>query len=356
MSFALPVKADTPLGWINSGNLSAYTTTKGNWDVSGGFQTVNGTIDFLNLREDLLAANQRLVGKSGDLTGLSFETHYGLTDYFAVFGRYQEHKLIADVGTFSSINVLKIDDGLETTQQEIGFRWMLWESDILNPDDRSTSVAFQLSAYENESDDFDVVIDQITISNVIVTFVDPTTFSVSNMKDDGWISRLLYSSDIANLGVASAWVGYGESSATSGTSTNAINGTIRRLFTQDFLQDEKYLYLGASLNFQITPRIPVSIGYEYIDISESVFSRDPEDPPSQLPGFLSSNGASSDTSNHTLNARLSYWITPEINASLTGNLYSNQFLGRLPHYNNPLSESFSSTPYGFIGLEIGYRF
>jgi hypothetical protein len=348
--------ADTPLGWINNGNMSAYTTTQGELELSASYQVVNGTIDFLNIREDLFASNRRLVGKSGDLQGSRLEAHYGITDFLSVFARHQEHELTVDLGEISSINVLDIDDSLDTTQQEIGFKWMLYEADLLNPNNERSALSLQVTGFQNKTDNFDVITDQITFSNVIVRFLDPTAFSVSNLEDDGWTSRLLFTRSLGSLGIGTVWAGYGESSSTSGTSTTALNGTIRNLFTQDFTLEEEYFYLGASLNFRINARMPVTINYEFIDISNSQFSRNPENPSSQLPGFLSSSGPAGERSNHTLNARVSYWLTPALNLSISGNLFSNQFLGRLPHYNNPLSESFATAPYGFIGAELGYRF
>lgn len=348
--------ADTPLGWINNGNMSAYTTTKGELELAASYQAVNGTIDFLNVREDLFASNRRLVGKSGDLQGGRLEAHYGITDFLSVFARHQEHELTVDLGEISSINVLDIDDSLDTTQQEIGFRWMLYEADLLNPSNERTALSLQLSGFRNKTDNFDVVTDQLTFGNVIVSFRDPTSFSVVDMEDEGWSSRLLYSRSLGVLGVGTAWAGYGESSATSGTASNATSGTIRGFFRQEFERDEEYIYLGASLRFLLNPRLPIDLSYEFIDVADSKFRRDPLVPPNGLPGFLTADSTSSETSNQTLSARISYWLTPDLNLSFSGKLFSNQFLGVLPHYNNPLSESFAGTPYGFIGLGLGFKF
>lgn len=348
--------ADTPLGWVNSSNMSAYTTTAGDLELSASLQAVNGAIDFLDIREDLFASNQRLQGKSGDLRGNKFEVHYGITDYLSLFGRHQEHSLVVDLGEIASANIVDIDGSLDTTQQEIGLKWTLFEADLLNPDNRQTAFSLMITGFRNETKDFDALIDQLNFTNLTIFFADPTTFSVSSMEDQGWTARAFYTRPLERLGIASVWMGYGESSATSGTSTNAVNGTIKRLFTQDFEVKEEYFYLGASLNFLLTPRWPVSLSYEYIDIAESRFQRDPVTPVTQLPGFLSSSGPSAEHANHTLQGRISYWLTPQLNVSFSGNLFSNQFLGRLPHYNNPLGESFSAAPYGFIGAELGYRF
>jgi hypothetical protein len=107
---------------------------------------------------------------------------------------------------------------------------------------------------------------------------------------------------------------------------------------------------------QVTPRIPITISYEAISISDSNFIQFPENPSSALPGFLSGANQSSEDINHTLRVSVAYWLTRRLNISLSGNFYTNQFLGVLPHYNNPLSGSFSSLPYGFAGVELGYRF
>lgn len=350
------VMADTPLGWISNNTMSAYTTTKGELELSGSIQAVNEAIDFLDIREDLFENNPRLTGKSGDLDGTRFEAHYGVTDYLSIFARYQQHELTVDLGEIASINLVDISNSLDTTQQEIGLKWMLYEADLLNPDNRKTALSLQITGIRNETDDFDALVDRIDFGNVSVFFTDPTTFSVSSMQDEGWTSRLFYTQALDDIGIISAWLGYGESSATSGTSTNAVNGTIRNLFTQNFELEEEYFYLGASINLPIRPRLIANLSYEYINIAKSDFSRDPIDPPTQLPGFLSASGLADEDGNHTLTARLSYWLTPQINASLSGNLYSNQFLGRLPHYNNPLGESFATVPYGFIGAQLAYRF
>lgn len=351
-----PALADTPIGWIDNGNMSAYTTTQGEFELSVAINSVNSTIDFLDIREDLFANNQRLVGKSGDLSGTRIEAHYGITGSLSIFARYQEHALTIDLGDIASVNLVDISNSLDTTQQEVGLKWTLYEADLLSSDNRRTALALQITATKNETDDFDVLIDRLDFSNLSVFFNDPTNFSVSNMEDEGWTARLLYSSSFENIGIGSFWLGYGSSSASSGTATDAINATIRNLFAQDLRQDETYFYLGASINFDLKPRLRAMLSYEFIDISDSEFRRDPLVPPTQLPGFLTSSGVASEKRNHTLSARVTYWLTPKINASVSGNLYSNQFLGRLPHYNNPLSETFTSVPYGFIGAELAYRF
>lgn len=349
-------QADTPLGWINSSNESAYTTTAGEFELNVGGMAVNSTIDFLNIRDDLIANNRTLVGDSGDLSGSKIELHYGITSDLSIYYRQVAHSLSIDLGEINSINLIDIDDALETSQQSAGIKWTFFRSDLLNSDNRVSAASIEVSAYSNKSDDFELTLDQLQLGNLEVNFRDPQTFSVADLEDDGWKARLIYSWPLSEIGIGSVWAGFGESEATSGTTSDLSSATFRSFFEQSFELEETYLYFGASLNAQITPRIPLSISYEYINVSDSSFNRSPEVPPAGLPGFLTAANQDEETDNHTLKARISYWLTPRVNVSLTGNLYSNQFLGVLPHYNNPLSGSFSSLPYGFAGVELGYKF
>lgn len=349
------VVADTPLGWINSANPAAYTTNRHELEISVAGLAVNDAIDFLNYRDDLIAASGRLEGDSGNLSGSRLELSYGITSDLSVFYRRQQHELTLDLGEISSVNLINIDKSLNTLTESAGIKWTFFRGNLLNPDNRFSAASLELSGVRNESDDFDIVLNEIRLDNLTVFFRDPQTFSVANMEDDGWKARLIYSWPLAENGIGTIWAGYGESQSQSGTKSDLTNATLARIFRQDFYQDETYAYLGASLNYQVTPRLPLLVSYEFINVTDSKFERIPENPNTQLLSFFAGTGISTETSNHTLQARASYWLLPKLNIAITGNLYSNQFVGILPHYSNPLSGSFSSAPYGFIGLELGYK-
>lgn len=348
--------ADTPLGWINSTNSSAYTTTKGDLELSLSGIAVNETLDFLNYREDLIAASGSLEGDSGDLSGSKFELHYGLDRDIELFYKRQDHALTLDLGEISSVDLVDIDDSLDTLSESIGFKWTFYRANLLNADNRFTAASVELSAYNNESDDFEAVIDEIRLQNLTVTFGIPQTFSITGLEDRGWKSRLILTTPVLDNYVASIWAGYGESEASSGTTSDLQSATIRRFFEQSFDLEETYFYLGAAISAQFTPRLLLDLSYEFINVTNSKLDRFPLEPLDSLPGFLSGAALSEVDNNHTLKARLSYWITPGLNLGFTGNLYANQFVGELPHYNNPLSGSFSSTPYGYAGIELLYNF
>ena len=350
---ASPGSADTPPGWINSGNTSAYTTAAGDLELTASWLRVNDTIDFLDVREDLIAGNRRLVGDSGDLEGYRLEAHYGFTEWLSVHFRQQRQDLTVDLGEISSVNVLAIDGELETTARELGLKWTFYIADQLNRDDAITAASLEVSAFDNDSASFDVLTDQISLGNLTVNFADPRTFSVLDLQDDGWQARLLYTTPVFGSVIGSAWAGYKDSDARSGTDSDIEAETVARFFRQRFSLEESYWLAGASLNFRLRPRLPVTLAYEYLKTRNSTFSRDPVQAPSGLPGFLTGGGAQ-DSRNHTVTAQATYWLSPALHLSLSGRYFSNQFLGVLPHYNNPLSGSFADDPYGYLGVSLGY--
>lgn len=51
-SLSSQISADTPLGWISNNNPAAYTIDQGELELAASLQAINGTIDFLDVRED----------------------------------------------------------------------------------------------------------------------------------------------------------------------------------------------------------------------------------------------------------------------------------------------------------------
>ncbi|MEX0618477.1 MAG: hypothetical protein WDZ76_08020 [Pseudohongiellaceae bacterium] len=347
--------ADQPLGWISSGNDAAYTLGRNEVELSLAGLLINDTLDFLDVREDLLKSNDNLTGDTGDLTGTRFELQYGLTSWLTLFYQRQQHDLTVQLGEISSAQIEDLDDALSTTRQEYGIKWTIYQGRLLNGNNHRRTATLQLSGFDAESDDFGVVISELYFPNLTIRFRDPQTFSVTQLEDKGWTAKLLLSLPLTNAMVATFWGGYSDSEATSATTSDLTAQPVASYFEQSFRLDESFFRAGASLNWQLRPRLPISLSYEFIKRHDNHFTATPTTPPVQLPGFLRSR-ASPEDSNHTLTARASWWLTPHTHISLTGNLYSNQFLGILPHYNNPLSGSFSDNPYGFAGLQLGFRF
>jgi len=99
----------------------------------------------------------------------------------------------------------------------------------------------------------------------------------------------------------------------------------------------------------------VSLSYEMIRVDDSDLTTVIEANSPFLPSFLRTSVSSEDI-NHTFNAKWSWWFSPKMNVSVSGSLFSNQFLGVQPHYNNPLSGDFFENPYGFVSVNLGVSF
>lgn len=351
--------ADTPFGWISNENPSAYTTDAMRLEISLSAIAVNKDIDFLDIRDDLLAGTRKLEGDSGDLSGQRVELHFGITSYLSAFYRRQDQDLTIELGDIRSINLTDIDEGLSTTSTAYGLKWVFFETSHLDKTKPWRAASIELSRTRNDTDNYEGMLDRISLNNnLTVTFTRPQTFFVESMEDDGWQARLLYSFPVGNALSISTWAGYAQNSSSSGTGSDIPVASLAPAFEQSFDIDDRQLMVGAALNWQITPRMPLQLSYEYIRIDDRQVSITVNPSNVLLPSFLRANnlGNFDADTNHTMRADLSYWITPNFNISLTGKVFSNQFLGVIPHYTNPLTGSFSDNPYGYAGIGIGIAF
>ena len=189
---SLPAVADSPLGWIHSDHRNAYTQDPWSIELLIGGLAVNETIDVLNIREELLAGTRRLVGDSGDLSGQLAGVQVGLTPGISAFYRRQQTALTVDIGEVSSINLLDIEDSLDTTLTSYGFKWNLFESGLFDNARPWHALSLEVSRIENSTDDFKGRLDRINITeNFKIFFTNPKTFALENLEEDGWLSRLL---------------------------------------------------------------------------------------------------------------------------------------------------------------------
>ncbi len=360
LAVAAPALADVPFGWIGNHHVNAYSLGAGDFALSGNFAAVNDTIDFLNLRDRLLAGSQRLVGNSGDLSSTGGELRVGVWPSIELFYRENNQSLTLNLGTISSADVENLDNQLRTHTQAYGAKWVFY--DAINQD-RSypwTSAALELTSNRSHSDDFGGYLAGLRTSATGGVFFDPPgRFALDRLQDDAWQARLLLSSALGNTTTATFWAGYGEANASSGTSWDIDIAFLRDAFLQTFDTEETQYSLGMSLNWQYLPRLPVQIGYEYINIADRQvnITQGSGRFSNYLPSFLRGDQLSeSETRNHTLYGSVSWWVTPEIFIGAGGKLFSSQLTGIIPHYTNPLSGSFSDTNYGYLELKMGMRF
>jgi len=357
---ASPAQAEQPFGWTGIGHPSAYALAPGEFELSGNLLRVDDTIDFLNLRNDLLAGNQRLVGNSGDLDGRGGELRIGVWDSLELFYRQTDQDLVLNIGPVSSADIDNLDTQLRTEREAYGIKWVFFES--LNQDLSQpwTSAALELTSSQNRSDDFGGDLAGFRFSATGgVRFDPPGRFGLDRLRDEGWGARLLFSSALNASTTTTAWAGYGQTEASSGTSWDIDVGFFRDAFLQTFDIEESQYRLGASVNWQYFPRLPVQVGYEYIAITDrkQTVKRGEGSLSGLIPSFLNGGGlAESETHNHTVYGSVNWWVTPQIYLGAGGKLFSSQFTGIIPHYNNPLSSSFSNITYGYVELKLGVKF
>ena len=351
--------AQQPFGWVSNGHTSAFTLAPGEFELSGTLIRVNDTIDFLNLREELLpgAGNNRLTADSGDLDGTRGELRLGIWQGLEVFYQRQQQNLTAKLPPDSRIDIIDLDESLETTSERYGVKWVFYESANRNRARPWRSAALELSGSKNRSRNFGGLLETIRFSpSVIVQLDPPQRFDLDRLKDDGWNAKLINSHGLGDNTTLSYWAGYGEIDSSSGTSSQIEQTALKEAFLQTFDISENLIYAGASVNWQGIPRLPLQLGYEYIRInsrSQQIQSTNSTLVPSFLRGR---NLTSSATDNHTLYGTASWWFTPSLYASISGKVYRNQFVGIIPHYNNPLSSRFSDTVYGYMEMSIGLKF
>lgn len=348
--------AQQPHGWISNGHVSAYTLAPGEFELSISALRVNDTVDFLNLREDLLSSNNRLLDNSGDLDGIRGEIRFGVWRGLELFYGQQQQDMTLKIGSTTQANIEDLSQQLSTTSKRWGARFVLFEAQNGARDTPTTSAALELSQTDNRSKDFDGNIRSINFSaNSAISFDPPQRFAMDNLHDDGWQAKLIYTTALGNSAALSLWAGYGEADATSGTSTEIEFAAIRNAFKQTFAVTEKLYTAGLNVNLQPVPRLPVQLGYEHIRVNSRETIVETSNSP-LIPGFLrGSNLDNSATSNHTVYGNISWWFNPQLYASLGGKLFRNQFVGIMPHFNNPLSARFSETTYGYVEASIGFK-
>lgn len=352
--------ADTPLGWLNSDHPSAFTLDALSIDLNITGLAVNENLDVLNVRDTVLAGTRQLGGKTGDLSGNKVAAQFGITSTLSAFYERQQTDLTVDIGSVSSVNLVSIDQELSTTSTQYGLRWNFFEAAYFDNANAWHAASLEISKTENSTKDYSAVIDKIFLASggidVTLRFTNPQTFGLQDLADDGFKARLLYTRPLTDKITGNFWAGYAEVDASAATGSDITTAFLAEAFTQTISIEDRQISFGAGLNWQITPRLPLQISYEYIRVNNIDTQVEFNSTNAFLPSFLRADDSpQSVNDNHTVRGSLSYWITPQLNLSLTAKVFSHQFLGVVPHYNNPLSRSFADKPYGYAGVQLGFR-
>jgi hypothetical protein len=354
--FASLTFADRPFGWISHGSTDGYTPDQWSLEVNGSLMRVNDTLDFLNIRRDILADNPRLGGKTGDYAGYSGEIQFGVLPTLSVFYRHQQHDLTAQLTQPASLDLESVDTVLSTQRKSYGVEWAFFEAATKDKSSPWRSASLELATHKNTSDDFGASIQRISMDpRSIVEFRPPQRFAVNRMADDGWTAKVAMTHGLTETITGSAWISHARNHAGSGTESQIELSAIADALLQTFDLKERQWSAGASVHWSITPRLPVSVSYEYINITDRQLISTRGSTALTLPSFLRADNLTTETTNQVLHGSIDWWITPDVFVGVGGKLMSRQFLGILPHYNNPLSGSLSNVAYGFAELRFGIK-
>lgn len=347
------------MGLVSIGHTNAYVLGLGAFEASWHSVSVNDTVDFLDLRKEILSGNSQLTGNTGDLTGNGKELRLGVGGGIELFYRESAQALTLNLAPVSSADIENLDNELSTRRKSYGFKWLFYDAVLQDLARPWSSVALQVTRSENRSDDFGGDLAGLRTSASGGVLFDPASrFALDRLQDNGWQARLVYSAAWSTDITTTLWAGYGSTQASSGTSWDVDIAFLRDALFQSFDSQQSTYMLGASVNWHLRPRLPVQFGYEYLAIrtsyehpitGNSSFSR-------YIPSFLRGDNLSrGDSKNHTVYGKASWWITPHLYIQAGGRLFSDQFNGLMPHYNNALSGGFANLPYGYAELSMGIK-
>ena len=353
--FAGEARAEQPFGWIGNAHTNAYSLNPGEFEISAHAMRVNDTLDFLDLRADLLATTARLTDNSGDFSGAGEELRVGIWRGLELFYQQHSQELTLKVDMPSQYQVDDLDQALRTKLQSGGFKWVVRETTYRDRAHPWSSLALEASYSKSASKEFGGFISRLDLGeNAFITFNPTSKFAMDRLQDAGWNARLIYTRPLTTDTTVSVWGGYSERDASSGTRWDIDFGVLQSAFLQSFSSSEKQAVAGFSLNWQRFARLPVQLEVGYLRIFDRKEDNQASDSP-LLPSFLRGRGAGAST-NVRARGSVAWWASPQIYLQASGHLFQNQFTGILPHYNNPISGNFSEVMYGYAEIKLGVYF
>lgn len=336
--------------WVFQDMASAFTLRKGVVELTGYYLVVNDTVDVFDVREKELGDSHLLAGSIGDYSGFKGILNYGLTNRLMLHYSYQDGDMDTTLGTSSTFEGLDSTDTLSTRSHNIGFRL-----NILSESRKAPALALEAAYSRNDSDDVRITFTGITTGKTRIDFADRQNIRMSNLSDDGFELKFLISKTMSKWITPTIWAGYSRYSADTKVSTSITLPSIKENFDRKFDMDEEAFSLGVGLGIQFFKRMPIFLSYRYITLDRDIHTDTPLDT-SILARYTNPDGMDEETENHIFSAKIVYWITPHVNLNLDGQLFTNQFLGIVPHYNNPLTNRFFYNMYGYLGIGLGVIF
>ncbi len=344
---AFPVLAEPYPDWVFQDIPSAFTMKKGGLDLSGAYLLVNDTVDFLDIREKKTSGSNLLTASIGDYAGFRGTVNYGLTDRILLNYTYQYGEMDTTLGASSTFKDLDSSDTLDTSSHKLGFRF-----NMVAETEKMPALSIEASYGLNDSDDAKIRFSEITSTSFIPK--GNHELAMSDLSDDGFNVRLLASKTFS-IFTPTIWVGYGEYRSDTKMLLDINSDSLRAELEQKFDMTERAFDIGIGVGIQYFKRCPIFLSYRYISVDRDI------DTGGGLTSLLPSRYTDTDamdeeTDNHVISGRIVYWFSPNLNFFLDGQLYTNHFLGVVPHYNNTLTNRFFDNMYGYLGIGLGYTF
>lgn len=328
--------------WVFQDIPSAFVLKKGVVELAGYYLVVNDAIDVFNIRQKKLGNSTRFSGTIGDYSGFKGTINYGLTDRLMLHYSYQHGGMDIGLGTSSTFKDLHSSSTISTSSHNIGIRM-----DLLSEGPSRPAIAVEAGYSRNSSNELKVSFSGINSGGTIVEFAKRQDVRMSDLSDDGFGLRLLMSKTLSRSITPTIWLGYGRYTARPRLSTSItyVKGT-------RFDMTERVFSLGLGLGIQVFRRMPIFISYRHLTVNRDI----KRDASSVLTRYVGSKGAKRQNSNNVFSAKVVYWLGSHISLDLEGDIFTNQFLGIIPHYDNPLTDRFLNNTYGYIGIGLGVIF
>ena len=344
------VFATTYPGWLLQDTPVAFTPNQWEGEVTARWLLVNSTVDLLNVRGDITRRSQLFTGNSGDLNGGRLTFDLGVLPSVMVFYRGQYHEIVTEFGKSHTFGGIHSDHGIDTWSHEVGLRWNFLQIPL-----KGMAFAIEGAYLRHTSRDFSFSFLTVNAGDTMVQFSKPKEIRLSGLSDDGWRVRIVGSKVLGDTSCLNLWLGFESFRASSAISTTINYEPIKRNFDRRFDINESQWHMGIGIIWQVAPRVPIELQYEYLRLSRSERATGAPNT-SILARYTNPQGLTPENSNNILTGKIGYWLTPNLNINLEVKFMSNQFLGIIPHYNNTITSRFFHKPYGYMGIGVGYAF
>jgi opacity protein-like surface antigen len=348
--FLMPLMSEAQIypDWVFQDVPSAYTLRRGFLELTGKYLLVNDTVDIFDIREEEIDQRALFAATIGDYSGFQGIVNYGLFDRLMLHYSYQNADMDTTLGTSSTFRNLESTTSLNTRSHDIRVRLSLFSEGPTLP-----ALALEGGYRMNSSDDAAISFTGVRSGATTVDFLERQNIQGSDMEDRGFEVKLLASKTFGIV-TPTVWLGFERYTADTRISTSIPIASIRDNFDRTIETDEDVYSAGLGLGIRLWRRMPVFLSYRYLTVNKDVETDQPIN--TSFLARFSNPGQDDEDTNHVFTGNLLFWVTPRINLNLSGVVYTNHFLGIVPHFDNPFTNRFLENMYGYLGVGVGVVF